>query len=255
MAQQQQKEILGIRYNDVTLREAAQDVARMAQKRPARYVVTPNPEISETCRENSRLREAVAQADYTVPDGIGVIFAARILGTPLKERVGGYDLALALLPLLAQKGLRLFLLGAKPGVAQAAAEKLTRQYGGLVVAGMQHGYFDEEREGAQVIAAINEIRADVVFVALGSPRQEIWMHNNREKLGAGLLIGLGGCFDVFAGITKRAPKLFIRLNLEWLYRLIRQPWRFVRMLKLPKYLLRAVFARLLHRPSRQGANE
>lgn len=232
--------VLGIAYENVTLAEAVRDVLALAQADGTAYVVTPNPEISEACMEDERLARAVAGADYVLPDGIGVVMAAKICGTPLKERVGGFDLATALLPELERRGLRLFLLGAKPGVAEKAAANLRARFPALRITGTHDGYF---RDDAQAVAAVNAAGADVVFVALGFPRQEIFMQNNREALHAHLLLGLGGAFDVFAGITKRAPDIFIRMNLEWFYRLLCQPWRFVRMLKLPKYIVRAIGAR------------
>lgn len=232
--------VLGIAYENVTLAEAVRDVLALAQADGTAYVVTPNPEISEACMEDERLARAVAGADYVLPDGIGVVMAAKICGTPLKERVGGFDLATALLPELERRGLHLFLLGAKPGVAEKAAANLRARFPALRITGTHDGYF---RDDAQAVAAVNAAGADVVFVALGFPRQEIFMQNNREALHAHLLLGLGGAFDVFAGITKRAPDIFIRMNLEWFYRLLCQPWRFVRMLKLPKYIVRAIGAR------------
>lgn len=232
--------VLGIAYENVTLAEAVRDVLALAQADGTAYVVTPNPEISEACMEDERLARAVAGADYVLPDGIGVVMAAKICGTPLKERVGGFDLATALLPELERRGLRLFLLGAKPDVAEKAAANLRARFPALRITGTHDGYF---RDDAQAVAAVNAAGADVVFVALGFPRQEIFMQNNWEALHAHLLLGLGGAFDVFAGITKRAPDIFIRMNLEWFYRLLCQPWRFVRMLKLPKYIVRAIGAR------------
>ena len=244
--------ILDIAYQNVTLAQAADDVLALALRKtgPAAYVVTPNPEISEACRADSRLASAVEEADYVVPDGIGVLYAARILGTPLKERVGGYDLACALLPRLAGRGLPLYLLGAKPGVAERAAANLRARWPALRIAGTHDGYFQDDTEA---VAAVNASGAAVVFVALGFPRQEIFMHENRGALHARLLMGLGGSLDIFAGDVKRAPKVFIRLNLEWFYRLLCQPSRFVRMLKLPKYLLRAVGRRLFsHKENKQA---
>ncbi|ADU27012.1 WecB/TagA/CpsF family glycosyltransferase [Ethanoligenens harbinense] len=236
--------VLGIAYENVTLAEAVRDVLALAQADGTAYVVTPNPEISEACVENERLARAVAGADYVLPDGIGVIMAAKIGGTPLKERVGGFDLATALLPELERRGLRLFLLGAKPGVAEKAAENIHARFPALCITGTHDGYF---RDDAQAVAAVNAAGADVVFVALGFPRQEIFMQDNREALQAHILLGLGGGLDVFAGITKRAPDLFIRMNMEWFYRLLCQPWRFMRMLKLPKYIFRAIGARFFEK--------
>ncbi|MFT8888105.1 MAG: WecB/TagA/CpsF family glycosyltransferase [Ethanoligenens sp.] len=236
--------VLGITYENVTLDEALRDVLAFTQADGTAYVVTPNPEISEACVADKRLAHAVAEADYVVPDGIGIIMAARICGTPLKERVGGFDLATALLPELERRGLRLFLLGAKPGVAEQAAQNLRGRFPALRITGVHDGYFQEDDEA---VAAVNAAGADVVFVALGFPRQEYFMHDNREALQAHVLLGLGGGLDVFAGIAKRAPAFFIRMNLEWFYRLLCQPWRFVRMLKLPKYLFRAIGTRVFKR--------
>ncbi len=231
--------ILGIDYENVTLGEAVRDVLALERAGGSAYVVTPNPEISETCLENTRLARAVTGADYVVPDGIGVIMAAKLLGTPLTERVGGVDLAEALLPELAAAGRSLFLLGAKPGVAEKAAENLRTKYPGLHIAGVRDGYFKQDKEAVE---AANASEADTVFVALGSPRQEIFMYENRAAMRARLMLGIGGGLDIFAGVAKRAPAFFIRLNLEWFYRLLKQPWRFKRMMKLPRYLLRAVRA-------------
>lgn len=239
-----QKEVLGIVYTDTTVPEAAEMILTMAAEHRCRYVVTPNPEISEQCRKNPALRRAVREADLTVPDGIGVIMAARILGTPLQGRVGGFDVAVALLPRLAEKGLSLYLLGAKPGVAEEAAEKIRGQYPGLSVVGTHHGYFQDD---APVLSEINAVHPDVLFVALGSPRQEIWMQTNRSRLEAGVMMGLGGSLDIFSGRAKRAPRFFINHHLEWFYRLLRQPSRFVRMLALPRYILRACAVRLFAR--------
>jgi N-acetylglucosaminyldiphosphoundecaprenol N-acetyl-beta-D-mannosaminyltransferase len=240
-------EILGIKYDNVTLGEAAADVISLAQGRKAHFVVTPNPEISESCISNLALREAVSQADYVVPDGIGVIMAAKICASPLKERVGGYDLACALLPLIEKDKLSLYLLGAKPTVAEMAKENITAKYSQINICGVHDGYFNDDDE---VIDQINALSPDILFVALGSPRQEIWMAENRSRINTGVMLGLGGGLDVFAGIVKRAPQFFIRFNLEWFYRLLCQPSRFVRMLKLPKYIMRAIKSRVFIRAGR-----
>ena len=235
--------VLGIDYENVTLAKATEDVLKMAKLKDGRYIVTPNPEISEGCRVDPKLGEAVSQADYIVPDGIGVVMAAKILGRPLQERVGGYDLACSLLPRMEKDKLSLFLLGAKPGVAELAAANLRQKYPQLNICGTNDGYFKDDE---MVINKVKAASPDFVFVALGSPRQEIWMHQYAKDTHAGVLMGLGGSLDIFAGVAKRAPGIFIKLNIEWFYRLLRQPRRFVRMLKLPKYLFRAVFTRLFH---------
>src|SRR5659263_80116 len=163
--------ILGINYNNVTIKEAAEELLVLATGHKARYVVTPNPEISESCRKDQMLKEAVLNADYVVPDGIGVIMASKILGRPLRERVGGYDLACALLPMIEARGLSLCLLGAKPGVAEIAAERIQADYPLIKTEIAHNGYFSDDGD---IISKINVIKPDVLFVALGSPRQEIW---------------------------------------------------------------------------------
>ena len=175
-----------------------------------------------------------------IPDGIGVVYAARILGRPLKGRVPGIDLASALMERMARTGKRLFLLGAKPGVAEQAAVKLQAEHPGLVVCGAHDGYFQED---GPVVEAIRTARADVVFVCLGFPRQEKWAAAHGQAAGARLYIGLGGALDVFAGKVERAPEQFQRLGLEWLYRLMKEPSRIGRMAKLPLFLVSAVGAK------------
>ena len=175
-----------------------------------------------------------------LPDGIGVVYAAKILGTPLQGRVPGCDFAAALCGWMAENGKKLFLLGAKPGVAEQAAENLEKAHPGLSVCGTHDGYFKDD---APVVDAIGAAGADVVFVCLGAPKQEHWMIEHGPQTGASLLIGLGGSLDVFAGTVKRAPKIWQKLGLEWLYRLLRQPSRIGRMAKLPLFLVSAVKAK------------
>lgn len=234
--------IMELEFDSLTLPEAAKRAADYAAEGSSRVIVTPNAEIAEACYKDSDVMAAVKGADMAVPDGAGVVLASKILGTPVKCKVAGVDLANTLLPLLAKKKLPLYLLGAKPGVAEQAARKMQEKNPGLILAGTHDGYFDDD---AAVIAEINAHSPAVLFVALGSPRQELWMHKNRDKLRVGVMIGLGGSLDIFAGVAKRAPKLFIKLNLEWLYRLLKQPWRIGRMMRLPRYLLRAFGCRLL----------
>ena len=167
-------------------------------------------------------------------DGIGVIYGAKILGTPLRGRVTGIAFAQKLMERMAQGGETLFLLGAKPGYAQQAAENLQRQYPGLRIVGTNDGYFKED---GPIVEKIRASGAQVVFVCLGAPKQEFWMAKNGAATGAGLLVGLGGCLDIFSGNVKRAPVLFQKLGLEWFYRLCKEPSRIGRMMKLPLFLV------------------
>lgn len=227
--------VLGIDYNNVTVGQAASEIYEMVCSSKGGYVVTPNAEIAENYFKNADLKAAVSGADYVLPDGAGVVLASKICGNPLLGRATGVDVASELLKLLSSGGKRLFLLGAKPGVAQKAAENIVAKYPGIKISGTLHGYFKEDSE---VIDKIKAAKPDVLFVALGSPRQEIFMLHNRNEITA-VMLGLGGCLDIFAGEAKRAPEFFINHSLEWLYRLMCQPSRIGRMMKLPKYILRA----------------
>ena len=227
-------EIMGVTFDNVTLEEAVQRGAELAEGPGFAYVVTPNPEIVNAARADESYREVLNGASLVLPDGIGVIRAAKILDRPMKERVPGIDFASGLLERLARRGGRLFLLGAKPGVAEQAAENLKAAFPGLVICGTNDGYFQDD---APVVEKIRAAKPDVVFVCLGFPRQERWMARFGPETGAHLMIGLGGAMDVYAGKVKRAPKLWQKLGLEWAYRLVREPSRIGRMSKLPLFLV------------------
>ena len=234
-------DVLGVGFDGLTLPEAVERAQALMADGGTHYVVTPNPELVQLAGREAAFRDALNAADLVLPDGVGVIYAAKLLGRPLKGRVPGIDFAWALCGALAESGKRLYLLGARPGVAEQAAENLKKAHPGLEVCGVQDGYFQESGPVAEAIRAAG---ADVVFVCLGAPKQELWMAEYGAKSGAGLLVGLGGSLDVFAGQVKRAPERWQRLGLEWLYRLVKQPSRIGRMAKLPLFLLSAVGARL-----------
>ena len=227
-------DILGVGFDNVTMDQAVAEGLRLMSAEGAHYVATPNPEIVEVCREDPEARAAVNGADLVIADGVGVIYGAKLLGTPLKERLPGIEFAKRLMAEMAKNGKKLYLLGAKPGVAEEAARRLRTQYPGLVIAGTHDGYFQED---GPVTEAIRGSGADVVFVRLGAPKQEKWMRKNGEATGAHLLVGLGGCLDVFSGAVQRAPEVFQRLGLEWLHRLAKNPSRIGRMMKLPLFLV------------------
>lgn len=226
--------VLGVGFDNVTMDEAVERGMAMLHSEGAHYVVTPNPEIVEVCRTNAAANAAVNGADLVLPDGIGIIKGAAMLGTPLKERTPGIEFAAHMLEKMAGEGRALYLLGAKPGVAEQAAEKLQNRYPGLVIAGTHDGYFQED---APVVEEIRRSGADCVFVCLGAPKQEFWMKKNGAATGAHLLCGLGGSLDVFAGTVERAPKFWCDHGLEWFYRLCKEPRRIGRMMKLPLFLL------------------
>ena len=227
-------DVVGVPVQNVTMEEAVRDTAAFLDGEDAKIIVTPNAEILQLCVEDEGVRQTILQADYIIPDGIGVVRGAKMLGTPIKGKVAGCELGWNLLPEITKRGKRLFLLGAKPGVAQAAADKMQAQYPDLIICGVRDGYFKDDEE---VIESIRAVRADALYVCLGVPKQEQWMVRYRDRLGVKLMMGLGGSLDVYAGNVKRAPKIFIKLGLEWLYRLLKEPWRFKRMMKLPVFFV------------------
>lgn len=241
-------DVVGVPIQNVTMDEAVRDCSAFLDTKDKRIVVTPNAEILQLCVEDKDVKDIICKADYIVPDGIGVVRGAQILGTPVKGKVAGCDLAWNLLSEMEKKGKRLFLLGAKPGVAATAAEKMKAAHPDLIIAGVQDGYFKED---TLVVDAINAADTDVLFVCLGVPKQEKWMMAHKDELNVSLMMGLGGSLDVFAGTVKRAPKIFIKLGLEWLYRLIKEPWRFKRMMKLPVFFVSVLkYKRSLRRESK-----
>lgn len=197
-------------------------------------VYTPNSEIILHAYKNPDYCKVLNRGDMVTPDGIGVVYASRILKRPLPERVGGFDLANEVLKRIAGTGKRVYLFGGKPGIADAAAEKICALYSGTIICGTQDGYFDAEKE-QKIIEDINEKKPDLLFVCLGFPKQEQWIDAHKDVLSAKVCMGIGGSLDVFAGTVKRAPKGFQKLGLEWLYRLLKQPSRAIRMLALPKF--------------------
>ncbi len=233
-------EILGVDFDPVTMDEAVRLGMAQLDGEGCRYAVTPNAEIVWLCRSTEGFADVLNGACLVLPDGIGVLYASRMLKRPLPERVSGVDFASGMMAAMAGTDKKLFLLGAKPGVAEAAAVRLTEQYPGLNVCGTHDGYFKDD---GPVVEAVNASGADLVFVCLGAPKQELWMAEHCDQLSARLLVGLGGSLDVFSGQTKRAPVFWQKLGLEWLYRLLREPKRFGRVCRLPLFLLAALRAR------------
>lgn len=234
-------DIMGLQFDNITMEEALDAAKALLQGEHAARVVTPNAEIAYEALHDENMRTLLNSAELMLPDGAGVVLASKILKTPLKQKVAGVDFADGLLGVLETTGQSLYLLGSKPGVGELAAQKMTQKHPKLRIAGIADGYFQDE---APVIDKINASGADVLFVCLGAPKQEQFMARHQKALHVKLMAGLGGTLDSFAGTVKRAPKWMIRLNLEWLYRLIKEPKRFKRMLRLPKYLWAVVCKRI-----------
>lgn len=230
--------VRGVNFRNTTLDGTVDALLAGVREKQQTALYTPNSEIVQACIESPELYDVINSAELVIPDGIGVVKAAKILGTPFDAgKIAGCEVGEALIRRLAETDYTVFLLGGKPGVAEQAAAKLTEKYPGIKFAGTRDGYFKKEgEENDAVIAQVNESGADVLYVCLGAPAQEKWIYQNRGRLTTvNALLGLGGSLDVYAGTVKRAPKIFIKLGLEWFYRLLCEPWRFKRMLKLPKF--------------------
>jgi len=231
--------ILGVGVDTYTMEEATSFLVSSIEEERCARVYTPNSEIILYAYKNPEYCDVLNRAELITPDGIGVVYASKILGRPLKERVSGFDLANKLLEKIAPQGKSVYLFGGKPGIAERAAEKIKKLYPGIKIAGCSDGYFDEQKE-KEIIEDINEKSPDVLFVCLGFPKQECWIDAHSD-ISARVMMGIGGSLDVFAGEVKRAPVFFQKSGLEWFYRLVKQPSRFIRMLALPKFGFTVLF--------------
>ena len=215
--------ILGVNIDRITAKSAAERAVEMVKSDGTKVIYTPNPEIVMAAYEDSAFAEVLNRADMCVPDGIGVVYGAKIQGTPLPERVAGFDLSCTLMSEMAKFGGSVFLFGSKPGVAETAAERLTAKYDGLKIAGTCDGYFSDNAV-PEIIEKINASGADLLLVCLGAPKQEKWMAAHQGKID-GLMLGVGAGFDYYAENIKRAPMWMQKHNLEWVYRLVQDPKR------------------------------
>ena len=241
-------DILGIQFDNLTREEAKKAGAELLHSKSFHYVVTPNPEFILAADKDLEFQKILNQADLVLPDGIGVVYSAKILGTPLKGRVAGFDFACDMLDVLDEMGGRLFLLGAKPGVAEEAGRRILETHPNIVLCGTHDGYFKDSDPVAREVA---QASPDLLFVCLGAPKQEKWITRFGLVTGAKLAIGLGGALDVFAGNVERAPEQWQRMGMEWAYRLMKEPKRIGRMAKLPLVLLKSAGQRLGGRSRQQ----
>lgn len=205
------------------------------------FIVTANPEIVMEARRNNNYKNIILSADFVVPDGYGILLAAKWKGKQLKERIAGYDLMIDLLHYANEIKARCYFLGGKLEINEQTIEKVKELYPHIVIAGHHHGYFDIEN--TTITKQVRETAPDIIFVALGFPKQEQWIFENISQFNKGVFIGVGGSFDVISGNVKRAPDIWIKLRLEWLYRLIQQPFRWKRMLPIVKFVLISFFNR------------
>lgn len=210
------------------------------------FVVTGNPEVVMAAQENKKLLALIQRATYVTADGIGIIKASQLLNKPLPGRVTGFDTMMALLKAADKKHYRIYLLGSRKHALDRAAKRISHDYPGAVIVGSHDGYFDWEQNA--IAEEIASLKPDIIFVALGFPKQEKWITNNLHQFDRGIFIGVGGSFDVLAGVVQRAPAGWRNRNLEWLYRLIKQPKRWKRMLALPRFVLKVLKQRVKRSP-------
>ncbi|MBE6687637.1 MAG: WecB/TagA/CpsF family glycosyltransferase [Ruminococcaceae bacterium] len=230
--------IRGVNFDNVTMDEAIEICKSFLKSNDgAKIIHTPNAEITQMCVESKEVNKTVNGADLIIPDGAGVVLASKILKKKLKCKVAGIELCENLARISGEMNARIFFLGGKPGIPEKAAEKLLEKYPDMIIAGTNDGYFKSDDE---IIKKINDANTDILFVCLGVPKQEQWMEKHRNDLNIKLMGGFGGSFDVLSGTIQRAPKIFIKLNLEWFYRLCKEPKRIGRMMKLPKFILGSV---------------
>ena len=233
--------ILGIDFEPINIHDARERIRNMLSTEGVKTVYTPNPEFLERACKDKRLRELLRSADMLLPDGVGITLAARLKGTPLPCRITGIDTAQWVLSYAARHGLSVYFLGAKPDVAYRAAENLQKCFSGLRICGTHHGYFNKHpksSDNAQILARINSLSPDILFVCFGFPEQELWIAKNAKNIPSlRLCMGLGGCFDVWSGDVPRAPKFMQSIGLEWLWRTLREPRRLRTVAHIPKFLI------------------
>jgi N-acetylglucosaminyldiphosphoundecaprenol N-acetyl-beta-D-mannosaminyltransferase len=234
--------ILGVRVDAITFDQVLEHIEAFIQQGSPHQIVTVNPEFIMTAQGDDKFRDIINHAALALPDGIGVWWASRHLGKPVPERVPGVDLVKRLAGLSAARGYSLFFLGAKPGVAEQAVAALKSRHPGLSVAGTYAGSPDP-REDKLIVDRIRATSPHVLFVAYGAPFQDHWIARNLERIGVPVCIGVGGSFDYIAGVQPLAPQWLRCLGLEWSYRLITQPWRWRRMLALPRFAWQVLWSK------------
>lgn len=233
-------DILGVFINNITMDKAVEKVNDFILEDKTHIIYTPNSEILFLASKDEDFKKILNESDLLVADGAGVVLASKILGNPLPERIAGFDLVQNIFKTNYTK--RVFLVGGSDGIAVKAGEKISERFPNVRIVGSFHGYFNEG-EQEQLIENINNLNVDVLLVGIGAPKQEKWIYSNKDKLKVHVCIGVGGCFDVFAGNIKRAPLFFQNNGLEWFYRLCIEPWRIKRILKIPQFIFKVIVSK------------
>ncbi|MGE4215113.1 MAG: WecB/TagA/CpsF family glycosyltransferase [Anaerotignaceae bacterium] len=235
-------EILGVPFDVLTMEGAVEKAVHFFEDGGRHIICTPNPEIVMEAQSDEQLMNILKAADLVVPDGVGIVWASKHSSVKISERVAGYDLCQHIMKRMAKTGKSVYFFGGAPGVAAAAAKRMCKEYPGLKVLGTRNGFFNSKDE-KEIIAEIKLLKPDLLLVGIGAPRQEKWIYENLRFTGAKVAIGVGGSFDVMAGNLKRAPKIYQKLGLEWFHRLVSQPTRFKRMMRLPIFVIKVITAK------------
>lgn len=233
----QKETYFGVDVSPLSYDEILIDIEQRMQEGKKSTIIAVNPEKVMAAEQNEQLRELINNSTYGIPDGVGILLASKLKKGSITSRVTGVDMMDRLLAFAAEKGYRVFLYGAKEEVVSTAKAKIEEKYPKIIISGYENGYVQDPQ---QVIAKVNEAKADLLFVAMGSPKQELWIREHMDSVSAKVFQGVGGSFDVFAGHVKRAPAFYRNLGLEWFYRLMKEPKRLKRQLALPKFLLKVV---------------
>ena len=234
--------ILDIPFIHIDQKDFVTLLDKHVEEKQKAFVITANPEVVMKAKDEPGFNTIVNQATYVVADGIGVVKAAKLLNQPLPGRVTGFDTMMKLLDVSNRKQYKIYLLGAKKGTLHKAIDKIKADYPNIDIVGSHDGYFDWEQNS--IAEEIKRTKPDLVFVALGVPKQEKWIAEHFQHFEHGIFMGVGGSFDVLAGEVKRAPETWQKLNLEWLYRLLKQPTRFRRMLALPRFVFHVLLQKI-----------
>ncbi len=241
--------ILDVNVDIVTMNNAIERIESFILAGHSRFIATANAEMVMLAQTDNELRDILNTADLVVPDGAGVVWAGRYLGAEVPERVAGYDLTQKLLERAARSGYTVFLLGAGPGIVNKAKNEAERKFPGIQIVGTQDGFFSPMDE-PKIIEAIRSLQPDILLVALGVPKQEKWIYLNKNYLKVPVSIGVGGTFDVMAGTVRRAPLWMQKIHLEWFFRFLMQPSRFMRILRLPQFVIKVLAVKKVRQNNR-----
>lgn len=234
--------ILGVQIDAVTREEAGKITENLIKQsnKSCKMIFAPNVEFIMYAQKDKEFFDILKQSSLSTPDSIGVIIGAKLQGKTFPERIPGQSYFRKVIELSNEKGYSIYLLGGEPGIAEKTKENLEKIFPNVNIVGVHHGYFDENEE-KEVISEINELKPNVLFVALGAPKQEKWIYKHRNELKVDVATGQGGTYDYEAGKIKRAPVWIQKMGMEWFWRLCREPKRIKRQLVLPIYLIKVFF--------------